>query len=93
METVDLALCGGGLQNALIVAALHPDQARQPAAGWRRVALVERAEVGGNHTWCFYGGDLSPEMQRRVEPFVTRGWSGYECASPAIDGYWKPPTT
>ena len=77
MATVDLALCGGGLQNALIVAALHAAQ-----SAWRRVALVERGEVGGNHTWCFYRGDLSPAMQQRVAPFVTHSWSRYEVRFP-----------
>ena len=81
METVDLALCGGGLQNALIVAALHAGR-RSPGATWRSVAMVERGVVGGNHTWCFYGGDLSPAMRRRVEPFVTRSWNGYEVRFP-----------
>lgn len=83
MAAVDLALCGGGLQNALIVAALQPEEDAPPAApAWRRVALVERGAVGGNHTWCFFGGDLSPAMQRRVAPFVTRSWSSYEVRFP-----------
>ena len=82
MTTVDLALCGGGLQNALIVAALHGDRAAPGAAAWRRLALVEQETVGGNHTWCFYGGDLSPAMQRWVGPFITHGWSSYEVRFP-----------
>ena len=82
MTAVDLALCGGGLQNALIVAALQPAAAPRPAPAWRRVALVERGAIGGNHTWCFFGGDLSPAMQRRVAPFVTRSWSSYEVRFP-----------
>lgn len=77
--SVDLALCGGGLQNALIVAALRPAGA---ALAWPRVALVERGAVGGNHTWCFFGGDLSPAMQQRVAPFVTRSWPCYEVRFP-----------
>ncbi len=82
--TVDLALCGGGLQNALIVAALRQEENGAAAEGpaWGRVAMVERGAVGGNHTWCFFGGDLSPAMQRRVAPFVTRSWAGYEVRFP-----------
>ena len=82
MATVDLALCGGGLQNALIVAALHGDQAAPGAAAWRRIAMVEQGTVGGNHTWCFYGGDLSPAMQQWVGPFVAHSWNGYEVRFP-----------
>ena len=78
MPTVDLALCGGGLQNALIVAALHGQRAVPGAVAWRRLALVEQETVGGNHTWCFYGGDLSPAMQRWVGAFVARSWNSYE---------------
>ena len=80
MAAVDLALCGGGLQNALIVAALWGEPAA--AAAWPRIALVERDEVGGNHTWCYYDSDLSPAMQRRVVPFVTQRWSRYEVRFP-----------
>lgn len=82
MTAVDLALAGGGLQSALIVAALQQVETPRPAPAWRRVALVERGAVGGNHTWCFFGGDLSPAMQRRVAPFVTRSWSSYEVRFP-----------
>ena len=82
MTTVDLALCGGGLQNALIVAALHGHRAAPGALAWRRLALVEQETVGGNHTWCFYGGDLSPAMQRWVGAFVAHGWSSYEVRFP-----------
>lgn len=79
-----MALCGGGLQNALIVAALRQEENGAAADGpaWGRVALVERGAVGGNHTWCFFGGDLSPAMQQRVAPFVTRSWAGYEVRFP-----------
>jgi len=82
MYTVDLALCGGGLQNALIVAALHGHGAAPGAGAWRRLALVEQEAVGGNHTWCFYGGDLSPAMQRSIGPFIAHCWRDYEVRFP-----------
>ncbi len=73
---VDLALCGGGLQSALIVAALH-------GTGYGgSVALAESERIGGNHTWCFHAGDLSPAMRRCVEPFVAHRWSSYEVRFP-----------
>lgn len=73
---VDVALCGGGLQSALIVAALH-------GTGYGgSVALAERERIGGNHTWCFHAGDLSPAMRRHVEPFVAHRWSSYEVRFP-----------
>lgn len=73
---VDLALCGGGLQSGLIVAATR---------GMRfsgTLALAERERIGGNHTWCFHDEDLSPAMRRHVEPFVTHRWNSYEVRFP-----------
>lgn len=72
---VDLALCGGGLQSGLIVAACGTGSVGT-------VALAERERIGGNHTWCFHAGDLSPAMRRHVEPFVTYRWSSYEVRFP-----------
>ena len=76
VTNVDLALCGGGLQSGLIVAALCGTG--RPAS----VALAERGRIGGNHTWCFHAGDLSPAMRRHVEPFVAYRWSSYEVRFP-----------
>lgn len=73
---VDLALCGGGLQSGLIVAAV----CGSGSAG--TVALSERERIGGNHTWCFHAGDLSPAMRRHVDPFVAYRWSSYEVRFP-----------
>ena len=83
-RAVDLVLCGGGLQNALIVAALFAAPgipARQPPP---RTALLEGATIGGNHTWCCYASDLSPAMRRQVEPLVSRRWDGYEVRFPGF---------
>ncbi|MCY4376125.1 MAG: lycopene beta-cyclase CrtY [Spirochaetaceae bacterium] len=73
---VDLALCGGGLQSGLIVAAV----CGSGSAG--TVTLAERERIGGNHTWCFHAGDLSPAMRRHVESFVAYRWSSYEVRFP-----------
>jgi lycopene beta-cyclase len=76
-STVDYALCGAGLQNCLVVAALAE---LRPSSSFR---LVERATVGGNHTWCFYDSVLSPAARRFVAPLVTRRWAGYEVRFPS----------
>ena len=79
---MDLVLCGGGLQNALVAAALFAAPGmpeRQPAP---RTALLESAIIGGNHTWCCYASDLSPAMRRQVAPLVSRRWPGYEVRFP-----------
>ena len=85
-HTVDLVLCGGGLQNALIVAALFAAPgllAGRPAPRTPpRTALLERAAIGGNHTWCCYASDLSPAMRRQIRPLVSRRWDGYEVRFP-----------
>ena len=76
VTNVDLALCGGGLQSGLIVAAL----CGSGSAG--TVALAERERIGGNHTWCFHATDLSPAMLRHIEPFVAHRWDSYEVRFP-----------
>ena len=81
-HTADLILCGGGLQNALIVAALFAAPGIRSAQPAPSVALLERATIGGNHTWCCYASDLSPAMRRQVAPLVSRRWHGYEVRFP-----------
>lgn len=46
------------------------------------VAIVERAELGGNHTWSFHEGDLTPAQTAWLEPFVTWRWPRYEVRFP-----------
>ncbi len=76
VTNVNLALWGGGLQSGLIVAALC-------GTGFPgSVALAERDRIGGNHTWCFHAGDLSPAMRRHVEPFVAHRWNSCEVRFP-----------
>ena len=73
----DYALVGGGLQNGLIALALR---ARQPGA---RIAMIERGPApGGNHTWCFHAGDLSPAAAAWIDPLVVARWPGYDVAFP-----------
>jgi lycopene beta-cyclase len=79
MYDYDVILVGGGLQNGLIaLAALHV----RPGL---RVALVEReARLGGNHTWCFHGGDVERRDAEWVEPLVVRRWPSYDVAFPGF---------
>lgn len=78
LRELDYALVGGGLQNGLIALALR---AHQPSA---RIAIIERGTVlGGNHTWCFHEGDVSPAQARWIEPLVEVRWPGYDVAFPA----------
>ena len=75
---VDYALIGGGLQNGLLALALR---ARQPEA---RVVIIEsNTAPGGNHTWCFHAGDVSPQMAALIDPLIAVRWPGYDVAFPA----------
>ncbi|WP_234484136.1 lycopene beta-cyclase CrtY [Noviherbaspirillum pedocola] len=73
----DLLLIGGGLANGLIAWRLkmrHPEM---------RILLVEKdGALGGNHTWSFYGDDLTPEQQAWIAPLVTHAWPAYEVRFP-----------
>jgi lycopene beta-cyclase len=78
MKPFDYVLVGGGLQNALVAAALAR---HQPAA---RVALVEATErLGGNHLWCFHALDVPESARPYVEPFVVRRWPRYRVRFPS----------
>ena len=88
---VDLVLCGGGLQNALIVAALFGAPGLPGARPPPRTAVLERAAIGGNHTWCCYESDLSPAMRRQLAPLVSRRWDGYEVRFPGYRRHLDTP--
>ncbi|MCC2963664.1 lycopene beta-cyclase CrtY [Massilia sp. IC2-278] len=73
----DLILAGGGLANGLIAWRLHtlrPDL---------RILLLEASErIGGNHTWSFHDGDLTPEQHAWIAPVVARRWPRYDVVFP-----------
>lgn len=75
----DTILVGGGLQTGLLVLALRD---RRPST---RIAVVERAaRLGGNHTWCFHAGDLSPAASAWVAPLVDQRWPDYRVQFPHL---------
>jgi lycopene beta-cyclase len=78
MNRFDYVLVGGGLQNALIAAALvHRERGA-------RVAVVEaQATLGGNHLWCFHALDIPELAVPFVEPFVVQRWPRYRVHFPA----------
>ena len=67
--THDVILTGGGLANGLIAWRLrqtHPQL---------RILIVERgATLGGNHTWSFHDGDLTPAQHGWLAPFIVHHW-------------------
>ena len=47
------------------------------------VLLLESGQAaGGNHTWSFHAGDLSPAQHRWLSPFVDHRWPRYEVRFP-----------
>ncbi|MBB3996795.1 lycopene beta-cyclase CrtY [Aureimonas pseudogalii] len=75
--THDLVLAGGGLANGLIAYRLAE---RRPDL--RVVVLEGGTSLGGNHTWSFHDGDLSPAEHAWIEPFVAHRWPTYEVRFP-----------
>ena len=73
----DLALIGGGLQNAVILlAALH----HRPES---RILMVEREErLGGNHTWSFHTAAIKAEDSPFIEPLVAARWPRHRVLFP-----------
>ena len=81
----DYVLVGGGLASSLIALALFQ---HRPGA---RVALVEqRAQLGGNHLWCFHAGDVGADCDF-VTPLVTRRWPSYEVRFPRLERTLEEP--
>ncbi len=74
---LDVVIVGGGLQGGLLALATL---GRAPRA---RLAVIEAGpRIGGNHTWCFHAGDLSPAAAALVEPLVEHRWEGYDVLFP-----------
>ena len=73
----DLILAGGGLANGLIAWRLHT---LRPGL---RILMLEASErIGGNHTWSFHDGDLTPEQHAWIAPVVARRWPRYDVVFP-----------
>jgi lycopene beta-cyclase len=77
VSSVDCALAGGGLANALIALALrrsHPDM---------RVVILERsAKLGGDKTWSFHDADFAIAEYPFLAPLVVRSWPRQEVRFP-----------
>ena len=73
----DVIVVGGGLSGGLLAWRLKQ---RRPATS---VCVVERgARLGGNHTWSFFEGDLTPDQARWLEPLICYRWPGYDVRFP-----------
>jgi len=78
-QVFDLILAGGGLANGLLALRLRQ---RRPEL---RILVLEQGErLGGNHTWSFYGTDLSAAQLAWVMPLVEYRWPGYEVRFPGL---------
>lgn len=78
---VDCILVGGGLANTLIALRLA-SQVPRP-----RLRIVERGpNLGGNHTWCFHGPDVTARDLGWLAPFVVQSWEDQEVA---FDGFGR----
>jgi lycopene beta-cyclase len=78
-QSFDTVLVGGGLQSTLLALALR---AQRPAS---TIAVVEKAAVlGGNHTWSFHEGDVSPQALRWLDPLVAHRWPAHDVVFPGL---------
>jgi lycopene beta-cyclase len=65
----DMILVGGGLANSLIAWRLAQSRPNL------RLLVVESGEtLGGNHTWSFHDGDVSPSALADLAPFISASW-------------------
>jgi lycopene beta-cyclase len=75
----DLILAGGGLANGLIAWRL-----RQLRPELNVLCIDEQSTLGGNHTWSFHDGDLSPEQRQWLAPLIVQQWPSYEVHFPDL---------
>ncbi|WP_333850391.1 lycopene beta-cyclase CrtY [Leclercia sp.] len=76
----DIILAGGGLANGLI--ALRLWQQRPEL----RVLLLEAdGRHGGNHTWSFHEGDITPGQHQWIAPLIAHRWQGYDVRFPDLN--------
>ncbi|MDB5929665.1 MAG: putative Lycopene cyclase [Polaromonas sp.] len=73
----DLILAGGGLANGLIAWRLA-----QARPGLRILLLESGSALGGNHTWSFHDGDLTPAQHAWLAPLVAHRWAGHSVKFP-----------
>ena len=78
-EAADVVVVGGGLAGGLVAWRL-----RQRCPGLRFVVVDRAATLGGNHTWSFHDGDVSPAQAAWLAPLVVHRWTAYDVAFPAL---------
>ncbi len=76
----DIILVGGGLANGLIALRL-----RQQRPALRVLLLEADSQPGGNHTWSFHEGDITPDQHRWIAPLVAHRWQGYDVRFPRLN--------
>jgi lycopene beta-cyclase len=86
-DSYDVILVGGGLSSALIAWRLALDRPEV------RVAVVERdGQLGGQHTWSFFDGDMPEEDRAWLRPATPYRWAeGYEVHFPGLSRTLKTP--
>src|SRR6185295_10394474 len=75
----DVLLVGGGLASSLIAMRLR--RARPEL----KIILLERERhIGGEHTWCHFVTDVTPQISEWLTPLFAHVWPGYEVRFPAF---------
>ncbi|GDX39251.1 hypothetical protein LBMAG20_14660 [Methylocystaceae bacterium] len=78
-KNFDIIIVGGGLSGALVAWRLkyhYPNLS---------LKLIERDKrLGGNHTWCFFDTDLTPNQRHYLTPLIIKQWPAYAVRFPEI---------
>lgn len=76
----ELLIVGGGLAGGLLAYRLSQLKPELP------LQLLEQGPtLGGNHTWSFHHGDLSPSQLEWVRPLLSASWAGYDVKFPHLE--------
>lgn len=81
-----IIILGGGLWGSLLAYRLW-----QVAPDVEFILIEKKTKLGGNHTWCFFGTDLSKDHMTWLSPFIHKSWDAYSVEFPKVSRTLKTP--
>src|SRR5262249_36116342 len=79
VTTADFLLVGSGLASSLIALRL-----RRARPGLKIILLERERRIGGEHTWCHFATDVTPQVGEWLAPLFAHVWEGYEVRFPGF---------
>jgi lycopene beta-cyclase len=72
-----IIILGGGLWGSLLAYRLNQQIPEQ-----KFILYEKEMNLGGNHTWSFFGSDIEEQTYQWIKPFIKKSWEQYKVAFP-----------